>query len=155
MAAPELLPRIYASGHTPSWYATPITVGRCLCAASRYNLKLVSSVLKCSKGRPLAAAESFGIQQKLKCVCRALPLPSWTFFVWLPCDMHTHETLGKNSKQTDGHDTPRKLDAYATDAYYCIICFLHIICVQSAKIYAYLHCNINMHTLYFLCACYK
>ena len=82
-------------------------------------------------------------------------LPSWTLFVWLPCDMHTHEILGKNSKQIDGHDTPRKLDAYATDAYYWIIWFLHIICVQSAKIYAYLHCNINMHTLYFLCACYK
>ena len=35
--------------------------------------------------------------------------PSWTFFVWLPCDMHTHETLGKNSKEIEGHDAQRNL----------------------------------------------
>ena len=60
-------------------------------------------------------------------------VPSWTFTVCLPCGMHIHETLGKNTNEIHGYDTPQKIDAYATDVYYCIVYFLHIICVQTLK----------------------
>ena len=44
---------------------------------------------------------------------------------------------------------------YATDAFFCIVYILHMICVQTAKNVCILHCNINMHTFYFLYAWYK
>ena len=72
--------------------------------------------------------------------------PSWTFTVWLPCDMHIHKTLGKNTNGIEGQDIPRKIDAYTTDAYYCIVFILHMLCASSAKkcmhIYTDLHVSL-------------
>ena len=52
--------------------------------------------------------------------------------------MHIHDTLGKNTNEIDGQDIPRIIDAYATDAYYCIVYLLYMICVYKChKMYAY------------------
>ena len=66
--------------------------------------------------------------------------------------INTNETLAKYTKEIDGHDTPRKIDAFATDAYYCIVCFLHMICVQGSKSVCILTCFLISHALYFLYA---
>ena len=50
--------------------------------------------------------------------------PVGRLLAWLSCDMQIHETLGINTIEFDGHDTSRKIDAYATDAYNCIVCFI-------------------------------